>query len=195
MHFPTRWIFQRSGCIAALFVGLFAGGTVQLAAMRQEAGEKATNVNLGYDLGLAGRPASLIIELNAPDGIRVGTTVNEVTFPTKWLKFEEVRGEASAEVEATANVKTDPGDKDNAVVQITVTAKQGASLPNGVIATLAFKVSDDAKGPAVLKLKNVARALSADVPPGPIEPVTGRDGEIELPDAPPTAYACFFYMH
>ena len=179
---------------AALFLGLFASGAARLNAMPQDA-DKTTSVSLGYDLGLAGRPASLIIELDAPEGVRVGTTVNEVTFPTKWLKFEEVRGEESAEVKTTSSVKSDPENKDNSVVQITVTAKQGVVLPNGKIATMVFKVSDDAKGPEVLKLKNVARALSTSVPPSPIEPVTGRDGEIELPDAPPAAYACFFYMH
>ena len=163
--------------------------------MLQEAGEKVTRVDVGYDIGTAGLTVSLPIELNAPDGIRVGTTVNEVAFPTKWLQFEEVRGAPLVEAEVTANLKHDGENTDDAIVQIAVTGKQGMALPNGIIASVVFKISAEAKGPQALKLRNAARALSANAPPDPIEPVTGRDGEIELLDVPPAAVACFFYMH
>jgi hypothetical protein len=195
VRFQECRTFRKSCCLTGLFLGLVAGGTAPLAGLVQDSAGKVTRVDVGYDLGMPGRTASLIVELSAPDGVRVGSTVNEIEFPTRWLLFEEVKADPLAQAEVTADLKSDPANKDSAVVHLTITAKQGAALSNGILATLVFKVSDDAKGPETVKLRNVARAFGASVPPSPIEPVAGKDGEIELIGLPPTAYACFFYMH
>jgi hypothetical protein len=186
-----RWTVR----LLAISVVLGAGGTEQLTVMAQEPAKKATTVDVGFDLGKAGDTVSLPIELNAPEGVAVGATINEVTFPTKWFRFEEVRRPPSADVEVKAAVKEDDKEGGNAIVQVTVTAKQGTALPIGIIASLVFKIADEARESQVFKLRNVARALSTNVPPAPIEAVTGKDGQIELLGSAPAVIACFFYMH
>ncbi len=166
----------------------------------QQPAEKVTSVDVGFDMATPGSSVTLSIRLNAPPGVRVGTTVNEITFPAKRIEFEEVRGGVSAdlvEAEVTASVRRDEEDKENAdnrIVQITVAAKPGTALPNGVLATVVFKVSEDAPE-ELITLKNVVRALSVDAPPQSLESVAGRDGEIDVTLSPPAIYACFFYMH
>ena len=163
--------------------------------MPQEGGDRETTVDVGFDMGEPGLTVSLPIQLNAPEGIQVGTTVNEVAFPAQYLQFEEVRPGAFAEAEVTASLKEDAENEDNTIVQVTVTAKPGETLPNGVAAFIVFKITDEAPGHETLKLRNVARALDTSVPPSPVEPVTGRDGEIELLGSTPAVIICFFYLH
>jgi hypothetical protein len=181
--------------IVVLFLGLCAGGPDSLLAAPQETGAKPTSIDVGFDMGEAGRTVSVPIELKAPDGVRVSATINEVTFPSKLFTLEEVRPSPVVEADVKSAVKQDEKDAANSVVQVTVTAKQGSALPNGILASLVFKIADDAKESRVVKLKNVARAMTAAAPPAPIEPVTGKDGEIELLGSAPTAVLCFFYMH
>ena len=76
-----------------------------------------------------------------------------------------------------------------------MTAKPGETLPNGVAAFIVFKITDEPLEHQVLKLRNVARALDTSVPPSPIEPVTGQDGELELLGSTPAVIICFFYLH
>ena len=186
---------RRSIGVASLFLCLFAIGTGQLAAMPQEGGERVTTVDVGFDMGEPGLTVSLPIQLDAPDGIQVGTTVNEVAFPAQYLQFEEVRPGAFTEAEVTASLKQDEENEDNTIIQVTVTALPGKTLPNGVAAFMVFQIIAEAPGHQLLKLRNVARALDTSVPPSPIEPVTGRDGEIELLGSTPAVIICFFYLH
>ena len=182
----------------AVTVTVLAWCLVEGAA--QQPAAKVTSVDVDFAMAPPGSSVQLPILLDAPPGVRVGTTVNEITFPANRVEFEEVRGGVSAdlvEAEVTASVRRDEEDEehtDNRIVQITVAAKQGTALPNGVLAIVVFKVSEDAPEEPIA-LKNVVRALSADVPPQSLEPVAGRDGEIEVTLAPPATYACFFYMH
>ena len=184
--------------IGALLQGLFSTGVTLLAATPQEAGEQVTRLNMGFDMGIPGSRVSLPIVLSAPKGIRVGTTINEITFPDRWLAFEEVRGGVSAdlaEAEVIASVRRDEENADNAIVQVTVTARQGEALLDGVVASVVFRVADAAPVDQAIRLTNVARALSTDTPPQPIEPVAGTYGGIELTAEPTPMLACLFYMH
>ena len=175
----------------ALWASLLASG----AASPQQIEKPVTRVDLGFDLGQAGGAVSLPIDLAAPDGVRVGATTNEVTFPSRLFKFDAARKDDSIEADVKAELKDDGSKTGKAVVQVTVTAVRGRTLPNGTIARLAFHVLKDAKGPEKVTLANIARASSATAPPSELESVTGKDGEIELLEAPPTVIACFMYMH
>ena len=186
---------RRSIGVVPLFLWLFGIGTGQLAAIPQEGGEEVTTVDVGFDMGEPGFSVSLAIQVKAPDGIQVGTTVNEVAFPSQFLQFEEVRVGPYAEAEVTASLKQDEENEDNMIVQVTVTAKEGQTIPNGVAAFMVFTIINEAPGHQLLKLRNVARALNTSVPPSPIEPVTGRDCEIELLSTTPAVIICFFYLH
>jgi hypothetical protein len=181
---------------ASIVCVLFFSGIRPAAAAAQDAGDKVTSVDVGFDMGEPGATVSLSIDLNAPDGVAVGTTVNEITFPIKLVAFEEARSATGVDADVKAAVTPDPEHADNAIVQITVTARPGAVLSNGSVATAVFKIAEGAQAEA-LKLKNVARAWNTASPPAPITPVTGKDGEIELVGSgtAPAVVVCFFYMH
>ena len=181
--------------VAVLILWHCAIGIEQLAAMPQGGGTEETSVDLGFDIGEAGVEVSLSIQLKAPDGVQVGTTVNDVAFPTKWLQFQEVRVGPSTEAKVASSLKLDGENQGEEIVTVTVTAVQDTTLTNGIVAFVVFKVAEEVPEAQVVKLKNVARALNTSVPPSPIEPVTGRDGEIELLASTPAIIVCFFYMH
>ena len=164
----------------------------------QEGAEEVTKLDLGFDIGMPGNRVSIPIVLNAPDGIRVGMTLNEITFPAKWLEFEEVQSGSSADLadaQASAAVKRDDQNAENTILEVKVAGKEGTMIPNGVVASVVLRISEEAPVDQEIKLTNRARALSADNPVRPIEPIAGRDGGLEVIAAPPAIYACFFYRH
>ena len=181
--------------VAALFLWFPCIGTGTVSAVSQGGDAEETTVDLGFDIGEAGLEVSLPIQLKAPDGVQVGTTLNDVAFPTQWLQFQTVRVGPSTNAEVAASLKLDAENQGEEIVQVTVTTAQGTTLTNGIVAFVVFKVADEVQGHQTIKLKNVARALNTSVPPSPIEPVTGRDGEIELLASAPVVFACFFYLH
>lgn len=187
--------FPRCVAAAALFLWFPCLDTGPLAAVSQGGDAEETTVDLGFDIGEAGLEVALPIQLKAPDGVQVGTTLNDIEFPTEWLQFQAVRVGPSTDADVTASLKLGEASQDDDIVQITVTAAQGTTLTNGIVAFVVFKVADEVHEPQTVKLRNVARALSTSVPPSPIEPVAGRDGEIELLASAPVVFACFFYLH
>ena len=97
---------------------------------------------------------------------------------------------ASAEVRAV--VEVDEQNPEDSVVTVTVSTPEGQFIPSGVIADLAFTISEDAAVEQIIKLKNVVRALTTDN--RPVDPIAGTEGEIQVTATPPI-FACFFYMH
>jgi hypothetical protein len=108
-----------------------------------------------------------------------------------------VRKDTSVPIDAVvaAEIKDDGAKTGKGIVQVIVTARDGATQPNGTIARVTVHMLKDAKGPEKVKLSNVARASSAGTPATPIEPVAGKDGEIDVLAGAPSVIACFFYMH
>jgi len=194
LNYRIRKSAPRVFLVAIAWVLLLTGGV-----MAQKPAAAATGIDVGFDAGLPGSQVFVPIILNAPDGIRVGKTINEITFPAKVLEFEEARRGRSgdlADAQVTTAVPTSGRSGDSAVVEVTIVGKAGAAIPNGVVATLVFKVTDRATANQKLKLGNRPQALSADDPPHPLDGVVGRDGEVEILSAPTTIVpACFFYMH
>ncbi len=167
-------------------------------AAGQDSTETPTTVDAGFDSGVLGKRVLVSLTLTAPDGVRVGMTANEVTFPRNLLHFDEALPGLSAGLvgaDVAATVRTDDQRADNTVVEVTVTGKKGSAIPNGVVAILAFTLAENAPPDKTVTLPNRARAMSADDPPRPIQPVSGKAGEVEMLAAPPTIISCFFYMH
>ena len=71
-------------------------GSQPVAATAQGPGAKVTSVDVGFDMGGPGANVSLAIELTAPDGVAVGTTVNAITFPTKLRRRQPPFPDASS---------------------------------------------------------------------------------------------------
>jgi hypothetical protein len=171
---------------------LLTAGHAAAAIGRQPAPEHVTRVDLGFDLTTPGSTASMAVVLDAPEDVHIGRTVNEVAFPKKVLSF--VEGKTTVpDAKLQTEVRDDPQNKDLSIVTVTV-SNPDKPLPVGVVASLTFKVADNAKADQPVMLGNTARAYGPGPDPRAIDGVEGRDGEIKLSGAPPVI-ACFLYMH
>ncbi len=186
--------FQRT-FLATLII--LAGPIFSIHALAQEEGRSITTMNLGFDVQQPGHEVFIPLILDVPDGVEVATAVSEVTFPNQLLSFNEVASGLSAQAagaEVGAVVEIDEENPEDSIVTVTVSTAKGQSIPSGVIADLAFTISEDAPLEQTIKLKNVVRAFTTDDPPGPVDPITGAEGEVQVTATPPV-FACFFYMH
>ena len=135
--------------------------------------------------------------LDLPQGVEVNTAVSQITFPTQLLTFRGAIAGLSAQAagaEVSAVEKEDDQNSQNTIITVTVSTAPGGAIPSGMIADLAFTISENAPIEVTIKLKNVARALTPDDPPRAVEPIMGKEGEIVVSATSPV-FACFFYMH
>jgi hypothetical protein len=126
----------------------------------------------------------------------VGKTVSEVSFPAGALSFVRARNGVAADL-ADAKVETavrpDPKKAGSSILTVTVTGG-GTAIPSGIVASLSFTVAKDASVGQTIALAHTPRAFSTGSEARPVEPVTGRDGEITVEGTAPII-ACFYYMH
>jgi hypothetical protein len=179
--------------LAALLI--LAGPLFSTHALAQQEGRKITSMNLGFDIQQPGHEVFIPLILDVPDGVEVETAVSEITFPNQLLSFIEVASGLSAQAasaEVRAVVQVDEQNPEDSILTVTVSTAKGQSIPSGVIADLAFTVSEDAALEQTIKLKNVVRAFATDE--GPVDPITGTEGEVQVTATPPV-FACFFYLH
>ncbi len=189
----NRAICFRRILLATLII--LAGPIFSTHALAQEEGPKVTTINLGFDVQQPGHEVFVPLILDVPEGVEVETAISEVTFPNQLLSFNEVASGLSAQAasaDVRAVVEVDAQNPEDSIVTVTVSAPEGQSVPSGVIADLAFTISEDAAVEQTISLRNVVKALTPD--DGPVDPITGTEGEI-LVTATPPVFVCFFYMH
>jgi hypothetical protein len=154
----------------------------------------APALELGTDLQAPGNIALISLTLRVPEGVTVGKTLGEVSYPSKLVAFEEVQRGLSAEAAGAEVTAATAAGADTSIVRVTVATKPGGQIPSGAIAELHFKVLEPAAKEKTVPLKLKASAWSDKTPPAPIEPVKASDGQIEITATAPLP-ACFFYMH
>ncbi|MBI4456648.1 MAG: hypothetical protein HY644_12210 [Acidobacteria bacterium] len=190
----AAWKAFLAVCIAALPLA-----TTSIDAQAQEAAtEGTTRLDLSFETARPGDRVTVSIILKVPASIKIGTTINEITFPHKLLTFERVTQGLSADLATamvSANVKADERDPEKSIVTVTVTGKKGDAIPGGVVANLAFKVSEQAPLEQSIALDNKASAFTAEDLAQPVDPIAGRSGEIKIAETAPVIFSCFFYMH
>jgi len=145
--------------------------------------------------GTPGGQVGIILVIRAPRGVQVGSTINAINFPDRFLSFQEVRegfSALAAEAEITAVVEKDQDSATHSTLRIAVTAQRGTRIPNGGLAEIVFKVAEQAPEGTV-ELTNLARAFTTDDPPQSVDPVSARNGVIQISRTP--IFSCFFYMH
>ena len=192
----------RSIALGVLTVVVFAGGTTSatMAQMTQSESSPsediAAKLDLGFDEEIPGAEVFVAVSLDVPSGVSVGTVMTETSFPNSQLSFLEVRRGLSAEAagaDVSAVVEEDPNDPANSILRLTVTTQGRRSLPSGVVADIAFKISEETAVGTMILLENHPTALTAEDPPQPTA-VTGTDGSIQVSETSPV-FVCFFYMH
>ena len=166
----------------------------QVGAAPQDS--SAATLDLSADVESPGYEITLRLSLRVPEGVAIGKAVSEITYSGKLLLFQEAMRGLSAEAagaEVTA-VLQDAGEE-TSILEVTIAAQEGNSIPAGIIAEIRFVISEEAPADETkVPLKNKVSAWSDQVPPTSIESITGKDGEVTISATPPV-FACLFYMH
>ena len=166
----------------------------QVGAALQDS--SAATLDLSSDVESPGYEITLRLSLRVPEGVAIGKAVSEITYSGKLLLFQEAMPGLSADAagaEVTA-VLQDAGEE-TSILEVTIAAQEGNSIPAGIIAEIRFMISEEAPADETkVPLKTKVSAWSDQVPPTSIEPITGKDGEVTISATPPV-FACLFYMH
>jgi len=102
------------------------------------------------------------------------------------LEYVEASLGISSEL-AGVQIEVETGDV------LAIQLKGGESgVPDGLVASLDFKITTDAEIGTIVKVEPEASAQSVQ---GEEVVVRAEAGEIEITAAPPPVIACFFYMH
>jgi hypothetical protein len=173
----------------ALVLSVFVYGPV---ATTQEPAQP--ELTLTDDLQSPGKSTLISLSVRAREGVAVSKVVSEISYRGDVLLFQEViRGLSAEAVQADVKAIARPRDGENASVEVTVTAKEGSEIPNGVIADLRFKVADDAPTGTTVTLSHKG-SVWAKGAMEPIDMVKVTGSKIEISATAPLP-ACFFYMH
>ena len=154
--------------------------------------DQEMEISLGSDLSVPGGDAFLSLTLLGK-GAPVGKVTSEISFPPEVLSFVEAkRGESGdqAGAEIKTAVREAPGNPKTSVLQVVISG--GKELPEGILATLKFKVS--AAAPETdIKLLNVVKAVSlnGEEIPG----VRGNEAILTISPAKLPSVGCFLFTH
>ena len=188
----NRLVLGKSLVLVALAASSLMGGPV-VASPQESAG---LSLDLSSDIEGPGWEVTITVNLRVPEGLGVGKAVSEITYPGKTLEFiEAIRGLSAEAVEAKVTAVTKALDGDFSILRVTIAAKEGESIPQGIVADLRFKISEEVPADdTTVPLINQVSAWSDEIPPNPIESIKGEDGAVTISSNPPV-FACFFYMH
>lgn len=179
--------------VVVTFAALILSGGAVLATPQQSV---APALNLSSDIEGPGYEVTITVNLRVPDGTGISKVMSVISYPGKFLKFTEViRGLSAEAVGAKVTSSVEDLNDNTSALTVSIAVEDGESIPQGVLADLRFKISEDAPADeTVIPLVNKVSAWSNEIPPTPIESITGQDGEITITANPPI-FACFFYMH
>lgn len=188
----NRLVLGKSLVLVAFVASALMCGQV-VASQQESAGP---SLDLSSDIEGPGWEVTITVNLRVPEDVRVGKAISEITYPIKTLEFiEAIRGLSAEAVEAKVTAVTEALDGDSSILRVTIAAKEGESIPQGIVADLRFKIFEEVPADdTTVPLINQVFAWSDEIPPIPIESITGEDGAVTI-SADPPVFACFFYMH
>ena len=170
--------------------------------MAQTANDKATRVALGAVSGPAKSQVMIPLFLTPyPSEAPVGSVSATITYKDKGLTFQ--RAEKSFLLDGVGGaidvkVEKDPKDPTKSVIHAQVSTKGDPrkSLREGLLLTLLFKIEPDAS-PSTVNLEiDQASAANLDSPPKPVQPISRKNGTIEIVPPEGVPYVgCFFFSH
>ncbi len=191
-----RWVPRAETLLVGCAVALIGSATIEVSRVSAQDAPVA-RVKLGFDNQTPGKEVAIALVLDVTAGAEVGSTVGEVSFPSKLLTFKEVRPSVVAQgngAEIRGALKTPGPDPKTSVVTVTATARTGESLSTGVLADLVFEIASDAPIDSSIDLKLAAKAFLTGKASQPVASVVTENGTIKVTDFAPVI-TCFFYMH
>ena len=196
---PLSFQVPSVAAMTLLLIGLSSVVTAEAGQNQETVPEgPVTSLALGSLPSAPGNQVFVPVMLTASEGARIGTVLSEITFPSTFLSFDGITvGQSADRVKAqiSAVVAADDQNPESSIIEVSVVSSQGKAIPSGVLAYLAFTIALDAPLNLVLNLENVASARSVDDPENPANPITARNGEIEVKVTDNPFFACLFYMH
>ena len=160
--------------------------------------QEPTHITVSPIIGLPGDEVSLPIYLETAPEVEVGSIALEIIFPHDLLSFLNAR-KSFLTTTAGGPIAVEVGNRDEAenqsVVRLVIAAAKGesrASLPDGQLGFVAFRISDEAHLGTKIPLPFRVQVMDSRDPAQPVEPVVTHDGEITVGNL---QFACFFYMH
>ncbi|MBI3940724.1 MAG: hypothetical protein HY315_07805 [Acidobacteria bacterium] len=186
-------VFQPRLRAVVILIAALACGSKESAAQ----GPSGLALDLSSDTESPGSEITLRLSLRVPEGVQIAKAESEITYPGQLLAFREARPGSSAKAvgaEVSATRQAVNANFENSVLRITISAKPGGSIPAGTLASLIFKISENAPSEGTITLNNKVSAWTPQSPSVPVQFIAGKDGEVKVIDSPPI-FACFFYMH
>lgn len=185
--------------IACALASLLFLTSLCMAQSRSSEPPAATLVALGSATAMRGNQVVLDLRLDAPEGANIGSLETTIVFPSGILTFASAsrRPAELAKAMLKTDLKPDIAAPDRSVLTLTIAAAGNvsssvASLVNGVLSRLTFKVARDAEfGTVTLPLKS--KAWTTNSPSEPIPMVVSLSGKIHVSET--GIASCFFYMH
>ena len=159
---------------------------------REAEAQQEVEVILGSDLSIPGGESYLPLRLTA-SGVKVGEVISEISFPKDVLSFTEAkRGEAAEQSNAEIKAEIKEAGENLALAVLRLTISSEEELPQGLLTTLKFKISKDAKA-TDFKIQNVVKVKT----PSGEEIKQAKGNEATLTISPPTlpSVGCFFFTH
>ncbi len=188
----NRLVLGKSLVLVAFVASALMYGQ-DIASLQESVGP---SLDLSSDIEGPGWEVTITVNLRVPVDVRVGKAMSEITYPIKTLEFiEAIRGLSAEAVGAKVTAVTEALDGDYSILRVTIAAKEGESIPQGIVADLRFMISEEVLADdTTVPLINQVSAWSDEIPPNPIESITGEDGAVTISANPPV-FACFFFMH
>jgi len=156
-----------------------------------------SNLTLGGGSGHPAEEVNIPLYLMLAKDQSVVRVLATVEYPTGSFGFNKIEPSAFAnEHSVSIEVTKSQSETENLTTTLTVDidAREGGSLPSGMLALLFFKISEDAE-PGIIPLPVVDLQVSG-INDSPTERLIGNKGSIIIYE-PGTApvFACFFYLH
>ena len=192
MKTRRHWLVRPTPGTRLLSAGIAA---LLVCSPKLRAVETAATVTLGSDTAMAGGTVLIPIALHAKEGMNIGSLSVEIPVPEKFLRLRAARTSLRAEM-AGGEVKTEqvpsPNKAGFSILKVTVAAPK--PLPNGVLATLEFRVAEDVGNASKIPLQS-SRVTLTTVEGQTIADVGRKQGEVAVSKTPPTFVNCFFFTH
>ncbi len=192
---------MRKGSFLISMVGILLLGGSALLVPAGAVLQKPTAVSLGDVASVSGTEVMvpLYFTPNAQES-RAGRLSASIGFETQSVRF--LRAEKGIVLETSRGTfavkeETDAGNAAQAVLRVEITAGDGEGLREGVLLFLTFTIKPEASSGTTVTLPVQKIEISSlETPARAIEPVTTKNGTIQIirPEEVPYT-SCFFFTH
>ena len=198
-QFVERWrgAFVNRGLLVMVSLTFLLGGVLAHSPASAQ-GPEAENprLDLGFALGARGFETELSLTLRLVREVEVGKVEAEILFPDDQLAFIGARPAAAEGVPVEVELQPmeqHADDAGQAVLKVVAESVEGP-IPAGVLATLVFRVAEEAQEADLIDVELRASLWAYPDISQEITPLETYDGRVTVQEEE-VFFACFFYLH